>query len=142
MNLLIFGIIVFIGLTIWGRVVQEKGLRVLSDEQRLAVLEKVASTRKWSIIFLAGIVLGFLLLAYYVEIDRIVAMYAYFAAFIIYTIAVSALSISAQRKMDLPQDYIKSQWLASILRLLGLIVLMAFMGQYLSQNAAALQQSI
>lgn len=142
MNLLILGIIVFIGLTIWGRVVQEKGLRALSDEQRAAVLEKVAATRKWSIIFLAGIVLGFLLLAYYVEIDRIVAMYAYFAAFILYTISVSALGISAQRKLDLPQNYMKSQWLASILRLVGLIVLMVFMGQYLSQNAAALQQSI
>jgi hypothetical protein len=142
MNLLIIAVIGFLGLTIWGRVVQERGLKMLTNEQRGTLLERLSATRKWSVIFLAGIILGFLILAYYVEIDRIVAMYAYFAAFIIYSVAVSAMGIATLRKMDLPEAYIKTAWLASILRLVGLIVLMAFMGQYISQNAASLQQTV
>ena len=115
MKMLIAAIVGFLGFTFWSRIVQEKGLKLLSNEQRGALLDKFSATRKWSILFLAGIVLGFLLLAYYVEIDKEIAMYSYFAAFLVYSIVVTGVNLSKLKDMELPQDYYKSAWMASIL---------------------------
>lgn len=142
MTLLIIAIAGFFIFTMWGRIASEKGMKTLTEDQIATVRDRFTKSRKWSVILLSVIILSFILVSAYFKIDKVYAMYSYFVAFLLYTMFMSGLALSGLKKLGMPDEYIRSVWLASILRLLGLIVLVICMIIYLSQHAEDLKLSL
>jgi hypothetical protein len=141
MNLMIIGIVAFLVPTIIARFVAEKGMKVLSDEQRGQLVTALSGTRKWSLIALSVIIVGFLVVAYNFQVNKRAAVYAYFAAILIYMMVVNGLNWYKTKKMGFPEAYLRSNLLASILRLLGLVALLVCMADYLAENMQVLEKA-
>lgn len=134
MTELIIAIAGFFAFTIWARFVSEKGMKLLSSDQKAALIDRFSKTRKWSVLILAAIILTFLAISYKFAIDRKVALYAYFGAFLLYTVVVQGITLVKISKLDFPKEFVRTSWMAGILRLAGLIILIVCMTLFLTNN--------
>lgn len=138
---MIIGIIAFLVPTVAARFVAEKGMKALSDEQRSLLVTALSGTRKWSLLVLSAIIVGFLAIAYNFQVDKRVAVYSYFAAILIYMVSVNGLNWYKTRQLGFPEVYLRTNLLASILRLLGLVALLVCLGDYLVENMQVLEKA-
>lgn len=141
MTYLIIGIILFLGFTLAGRLQADKGQKLLTQEQRNDLATGLAGTRKWTLLALAGIIMGFLLLIYNFKVNPMAGLYGYFGAFLGYTILVQALSHNVIAKLQLPGEFQKLTWRSNIFRFLGLALLLVCMVLFFRDNQHMLQNA-
>lgn len=141
MTYLIIGIILFLGFTLAGRLQADKGQKLLTQEQRSDLVAGLAATRKWTLLALAGIIMGFLLLIYNFRVNPMAGLYGYFGAFLGYTILAQALSHNVIVKLALPAEYRKLNWRSNIFRFLGLALLLVCMVLFFRENQHMLQNA-
>lgn len=136
----IVGMLLFLVFTIWGRVVTEKGMALLSAEQKSVKAEAMAKDRKISIIFLAAIIVAFLAATRFVHVEPLQATYAYFAAIFLYFFVSNWLAARRLKSVGMPEEFLKKNRLAGILRFVGIIVLIVSLAWFLNENTDSLQR--
>lgn len=141
MKFLVIGLIVFVFLTVLARVVAEKGLKVLSDDQKLNLQAALASTRKWTVLALAAIIMAFLLIIYNFKIEPMIGLYWYFGAFLGYNIFVNVIQMIKTKKLNLPAEFTKSNAISGILRFVGLVAVLVCLIVFFKENSDSLSNA-
>lgn len=126
MNMTIFvGLILFFGLSIWGRSLREKAFRELSVEQKVQVSDKMPNYTAAELIPFAGLLLALA----GVLLFRLVWFRAAFAIFLLLNVVlVSVLHLRARdrfRKLGLPAPFLSQYENSRIVTYSALGVLLA-----------------
>jgi hypothetical protein len=130
------GIAIALATTLYGRVIRERGLKVLNAEELHDLMSSFAKTRIYSVFVLVGIIALYLILGATNGFDALRSMginpmIAYFAMLIVYVFVTQGLGISRIRKMNLPAAYMKSVYQSSALQLIGLVSIAVGLLMYL-----------
>lgn len=111
--------------TIYSRVVRERGMKSLSNEELGALMQSFSKSRMVSLIALVSIIGLYMLLGYTHQLEALMEMgfnpmLGYFCLLILYLGITQGLGIARMRHMNLPQAYMKSVYLSAGLQLLGI----------------------
>ncbi len=123
----IFGLIIFIIAYIAGRLVSERALKILTDEEKGRLLQGFS---KYRIFSLLGVVV--LVIIHYVLLS--VAPNSYFAtiqvfvgALVLYLLVSSLFSFARLKKLNLPDKYINQYLLSTLIQYIGIFIFFGFM---------------
>ena len=124
MNLyLILGFGLFLASLIISRIFSEKGLKVLSNEEKGMLISSFSKMRVTSIILLASIVFAYLVVMYSGAGDWLTqrnvpptTVYFYMVLSFVYT-------FKKQKDLGLPEAYLKAQIKSNITRFIGIIAM-------------------
>lgn len=138
MTYILIAAVVFLGCLILARFQSEKGMKLLTNEQRGALVQSYSKTRVVSVLILSFIMIGFLLIAYYVNVDKKLAIGSYFGAIMVYYIVTGILALSKLKDLGLPDEFIMYSKRAAWIRIAGLCVFVVLtaiglMGEILKQ---------
>lgn len=122
MTYFIVGIVVFLLLSIWGRVMAERNLQLLSLEQKGLLVTAFSKSRLASTLILVAIILCFLAFVYFKTFDPRLATYGYFLIILLYFLLTGIYSHLRIQKLDLPKKYIQMHLRLVILRIIGMAV--------------------
>jgi hypothetical protein len=120
------GIAIALATTLYGRVIRERGLKVLNAEELHDLMSSFAKTRTYSVFVLVGIIAVYLILGATNSFEKLWAMginpmFAYFGMLILYVFVTQGLGISRMRRMNLPAAYMKSVYQSAALQVIGLL---------------------
>jgi hypothetical protein len=110
------GVGVLLAAVFAGRLINERGMRVLNPEQKARFVDAFATERKYSMVPLLAVVVVFI--AYPGRLP----MWALLLALLGYVIAMSIFSVRKMRSIALPDSYVRAYTAARALQVGGLIV--------------------
>lgn len=130
------GIAIALATTLYGRVIRERGLKVLNAEELHDLMSSFAKTRTYSVFVLVGIIALYLILGATNSFEKLWAvginpMHAYFGMLIVYVFVTQGLGISRMRRMNLPAAYMKSVYQAAALQVIGILSIAVGLVMYL-----------
>jgi len=130
------GIAIALATTLYGRVIRERGLKVLNAEELHDLMSSFAKTRTYSVFVLVGIIALYLILGATNSFEWFWAMginpmYAYFGMLILYVFVTQGLGISRMRRMNLPAAYMKSVYQSAALQVIGILSIAVGLVMYL-----------
>jgi hypothetical protein len=126
-----FGLIVFVSTYIIGRIINESALRLLTVEQKAALLNSFSAYRVYSLIAIAVIFVGYILSVYFLSRYDYFVNTFFFALIIVVMLYNSFFAYRKLYGLKLSSGYMKSFWLSSIIQYIGILVLFAsIIGKY------------
>lgn len=128
MYFIIPGILVFLAFIIIARFQNEKGLKLLSNEQRGELVMAYSKPRVTNMLILSGIIITFLLVAYFGKVDKAIAMFVYFAVIVVYFVFTGISALRRMKSLNLPAEYMQFTTRATWLRVAGLTFFIILMG--------------
>ena len=129
MNLyLILGFGLFLASLIISRIFSEKGLKVLSNEEKGMLISSFSKMRVTSIILLASIVFAYLVVMYsgagdWLTQRNVPPTTVYFILLFIYMVLSFVYTFKKQKDLGLPEAYLKAQIKSNITRFIGIIAM-------------------
>ena len=122
MDGLVLAIVIFLLSTMISRIIVERSLKKLTNEQKGMLVTSFSKTRMVSIISLGIVIIGFLLIAYFKLWDTEITTYAYFGVLILFFMINSYLAHLRLSRLEIPKFYITANFYASIIRIVGIII--------------------
>lgn len=124
-NRQILGFIVFFGAYLISRVINERNLKRLSGEEKARVVDGFSNYRIYKLAAVVVLVFGFMLVSS--AFPRIGSTLAaiYFALLFLTVIVSSIIIHKTLRRLNLPDGYVKTFWLSSLLQYFGILFLFA-----------------
>ena len=122
--------IIFFATTIGGRIVSERGLKTLTDEQRGKLLNDFSKFRIYNLAALLGLIMIYVGFNYYqasldVPILKMDVTLLYFILLGIYIVVTNVISFLKLKGADVTPEYKKSVYVATGLKVFGLLIVMA-----------------
>lgn len=108
-----------------GRVVSERALKRLSVEEKARLLDAFAGQRTYTIVVILGLFALFMLSDRLVTHPNLILAPAFVLLLIATMITLSVLSYRKLKSLGMPQDYIKSFWLSTLIQYIGIALLLA-----------------
>jgi phosphatidylglycerophosphate synthase len=129
MNLyLILGFGLFLASLIISRIFSEKGLKVLSNEEKGMLISSFSKMRVTSIILLASIVFAYLVVMYsgagdWLTQRNVPPTTLYFIFLFLYMVFSFSYTYKKQKELGLPDEYMKAQLKSNITRFIGILAM-------------------
>ena len=110
------------------KIFSEKGLKVLSNEEKGMLISNFSKTRMASVIILMSIVIIYLAAMYsgasvWLESRHINPKLSYFVLIALYIVILSTYTLKKQRELGLPKEYLDAQLKSQIVRFVGIVSL-------------------
>jgi len=110
------------------KILSEKGLKVLSNEEKGMLISNFSKTRMASVIILMSIVIIYLAAMYsgasvWLESKQINPTLSYFVLIALYIVILSTYTLKKQRELGLPKEYLDAQVKSQIVRFVGIVSL-------------------
>ncbi len=110
------------------RIFSEKGLKVLSNEEKGLLISSFSKMRMQSTIFLASIVAVYLIVMYSGANDWLTAHNVppttlYFIFLFLYMVFSFSYTYKKQKELGLPDEYMKAQLKSNITRFIGILAM-------------------
>lgn len=115
----ISGYIALFAALIVSRIISERGYRILSDEEKLRLMDGFSKSRAYSLIPLLGLIAGYWLLTTKTDLDRKMLSTAYFGLLIAFVIVKSLLNQRKMTVLNLPAVYRRYFTIAQVVSLIG-----------------------
>lgn len=117
--------------------IAEKGLKVLSNEEKGMIVTNMAKTRMTSIYILLSIIVLYVVVMFsgigtWMAAHHVDTFILYFIFIVIYTIVIGYVSYKKLKEMNLPQEYLTSQKKSQIIRIIGIICMCIGLFLYLN----------
>lgn len=133
------GMGIMITTIIVSKILSEKGLKVLSNEEKGMLISNFSKTRMASVIILMSIVIIYLAAMYsgaanWLESRHIDPTLSYFVLIALYIVILSTYSLKKQREMGLPKEYLDAQLKSQIVRFVGIVSLCVGMYFYFGSH--------
>jgi hypothetical protein len=123
----IIGFIIFIATFIGGRLISERALRLLTDEQKGRLLQSFSKFRLVSLFGVVGLVIGHYALRSLVPNSYFAQSAVFVGVLVAYLLISSLISFAKLKKMALPDNYINQFLLSTLIQYVGLFVFFGFM---------------
>ncbi|MBN1531390.1 MAG: hypothetical protein JXA20_01880 [Spirochaetes bacterium] len=126
---MILGFIGFIILFIIARVLNERNVKTLNQDEKAMMVDAFSSFRKYSLIPVLGLIVLYFLLAWRIGSD--VRLYALFLVLLLcYVIAINLFVVRKLLALHLPRPVVRSYVFTSLIKLAGLGIFFAVMFRY------------
>jgi high-affinity K+ transport system ATPase subunit B len=119
---IIIGGIIFFACLIYARFEAEKGIKELTKDQIVDLVQASSKGRTAMILVLMVLIIGFMLISFYTHVNGLWTMLGYFAALIVYYLFSALVSLRRVAKLDLPETYTARLKRATYVRLAGLAI--------------------
>lgn len=131
---LIIGGVAMLAGVVMSRFRQDKAIQMLSQEQKALLISPQGKRSLKSVLFLTAIILAFLLLSFYTTLAPRVLLVGYVIAFCAYIVFQTYDTYSRLKRLGLPQEFLKSLMVAIVLRLAGILIMMAMVSVWVLQE--------
>lgn len=130
----IFPIIIAVIAVMGGRILNEKSLKLLTNEERGMLIQNFSKSRIWSTVILMIIVLAYLGIAYSGAFSTINPTYTYFAILALFMAVRFVMNYRKLRTYNFPSQYYKLTLIQTFLNVLSFgcivyFILNAFNGE-------------
>lgn len=115
------GVVVLLLAVFGGRLINERGMSVLTPEQKARFIDAFSTQRKYSLLPLIAVVL--LSAAFPGRLP----IWALLSALVAYVVAISVLGVRKMRSIELPGSYIRSYTTSQAFQIGGLLVYFALL---------------
>jgi len=115
----ISGYIALFAALIASRIINERGYRVLSDEEKVRLLDGFSKSRAYSLIPLLGLIVGYWLLVTKTDMDREILSASYFSLLIGFIVGKSLLDQRKMALLNLPKAYRRCFTITQVASLIG-----------------------
>jgi len=110
------------------KILSEKGLKTLTNEEKGMLISNFSKTRMASVIILMSIVIIYLAAMYsgasvWLSNHNIDPTLSYFVLIALYIVILSTYTLKKQREMGLPKSYLDAQLKSQIVRFIGIVSL-------------------
>lgn len=124
----IIGIAIMIASFIVSRIISEKGLKLLTNEEKGLLVSDFTQIRKSNVIILSAIVVIYLIVMYsgaaiYLEKSHIDPTVVYFILLFLYMILTSVIAYKKVKNLGLPEGYVTRIRTANMIKLIGFVCL-------------------
>ncbi len=124
----IFGIAIMIASFIVSRIISEKGLKLLTNEEKGLLVSDFTQIRKNNVIILSAIVVIYMIVMFsgavnFLEKNHIDPTFVYFAMLFLYMILTTYISFKKVKSLGLPEGYVTRIRTANIIKLVGFVCL-------------------
>ena len=116
----ISGYIALIAAIIVSRIINERGYRVLSDEEKIRLMDGFSKTRAYSLIPLLVLIVGYYVLITKTALNKGVLSIGYFGLLIAFVAIRSVMNHKKMKTLDLPDSYRRMFTLSQVVSLVGL----------------------
>jgi hypothetical protein len=116
----ISGVIALLVSLVASRIINERGYRKLTSEQKLRLMDGFSNARAYSMIPVFVLVVAYFLLVSQTNLDRQYLNLGYFALLIAYVVGRTILSQRKISQLDLPVEYSRSFTISQFLSILGI----------------------
>jgi hypothetical protein len=113
------GFIVLIATIIASRIINERGYRHLSAEEKVRLMDGFSKARAYAMIPAFIVIGGYFILIKNTDLDRGILTMAYFGLLILYVIVRTILNHKKMSELDMPERYRKMFSLSQIISLIG-----------------------
>lgn len=122
------GMGIMITTIIVSKILSEKGLKTLTNEEKGMLISNFSKTRMASVIILMSIVVIYLAAMYsgasvWLSNHNIDPTLSYFVLIALYIVILSTYTLKKQREMGLPKSYLDAQLKSQIVRFVGIVSL-------------------
>ena len=122
------GMGIMITTIIVSKILSEKGLKTLTNEEKGMLISNFSKTRMASVIILMSIVVIYLAAMYsgasvWLGNHNIDPTLSYFVLIALYIVILSSYTLKKQREMGLPKSYLDAQLKSQIVRFVGIVSL-------------------
>jgi len=122
------GMGIMITTIIVSKILSEKGLKTLTNEEKGMLISNFSKTRMASVIILMSIVVIYLAAMYsgasvWLRNHNIDPTLSYFVLIALYIVILSTYTLKKQREMGLPKAYLDAQLKSQIVRFVGIVSL-------------------
>jgi hypothetical protein len=122
------GMGIMITTIIVSKILSEKGLKTLTNEEKGMLISNFSKTRMASVIILMSIVIIYLAAMYsgasvWLSNHNIDPTLSYFVLIALYIVILSTYTLKKQREMGLPKSYLDAQLKSQIVRFVGIVSL-------------------
>jgi len=122
------GMGIMITTIIVSKILSEKGLKTLTNEEKGMLISNFSKTRMASVIILMSIVVIYLAAMYsgasvWLSNHNIDPTLSYFVLIALYIVILSSYTLKKQREMGLPKSYLDAQLKSQIVRFVGIVSL-------------------
>lgn len=115
----ISGYIALFAAIIISRIINERGYRVLSDEEKVRLMDGFSKTRAYSLIPLLVLIGGYCFLMTKTSMDRGVLSIGYFGLLIAFVVIRSVMNHKKMKALDLPDSYRRMFTISQLVSLVG-----------------------
>lgn len=113
------GYLALIAAIVISRIIHERGYRLLSNEEKIRLMDGFSKSRAYSLIPLLVLIGGYYLLITKTDLDKGAVSFGYFAILIAYTLTRSVMNQRKLSALDMPTGYRRAFLISQIVSLLG-----------------------
>ena len=113
------GFIALFVAVIVSRIINERGYRVLNDEEKIRLMDGFSKTRAYSMIPLLVLIGGYYLLMTKTNIDKSILSFGYFGLLIAFVVVRSVMNHKKLASMKLPEIYRRHFTISQVVSLVG-----------------------
>jgi len=113
------GYIALIAAIVISRIINERGYRLLSNEEKIRLMDGFSKSRAYSLIPLLVLIVGYYLFITKTDLNKGLVSLGYFGLLIAFVIVRSVMNQRKLLKLDLPAGYRRAFLISQIVSLLG-----------------------
>ncbi len=122
MEISIIGFIAFITAYVAGRIISERALKLLTEDQQKNLLQGFSNYRMLSLVGIIVIVVIHYALRFFVPESSAASMPAIITALVLYLLANTAISYTKLKNLEMPDEYINRFLFSSLIQYIGLFL--------------------
>ncbi|MDQ3635898.1 MAG: hypothetical protein M3405_15545 [Acidobacteriota bacterium] len=123
----IIGLIVFIAAYIGGRLISERALKLLSENEKGRLLEGFSKYRIFSLIGVVVLVLIHISLQSFMPNSYFASLPVFVGILVLYLLLSSIYSYTKLKNLEMPDNYINQFLLSTLIQYLGIFVFFGFL---------------
>ena len=123
----LIGLIVFIAAFIAGRLISERALKILSDDEKGKLLQGFSKHRIFSFVGLVILVLVHFALQSSMSNSYFASLSAFVGALVLYLLMSSIYAYKKLKDLKLPDEYINQFLISTLIQYIGIFVFFGFM---------------
>ncbi len=115
----LIGTMAFLATAIMSRMIREKALKTLSTDEKASLVDAFSSFRIYTFVSVLALMVIFYLCLNYLVLDQSFIFIGYGVCLVIFLLVSNGVVYRSLRKLQLPDRYIKSYILSSLIQLAG-----------------------
>jgi hypothetical protein len=112
-----------------GRLINEKSYKLLTVNKKAQLVDIFAKSRIYGSVFIVFIIVMLFVLPYFHILDTNRTLIIYIVYLFVYSILISIYSIKKLRKNDYKKEFIRLYIISSIIKFIGIAVLIGFVAR-------------
>ena len=109
------------------RTINDRAVKKLDAEKKVELIDLFSGSRSWNFLLLLVIIGLFFLVLRFDLLDPVISIVLYIVALVAYMVFFGKISYDKLKKNDFPADFIRSYIISVSIRLVGIVVFMAFL---------------